>query len=80
MSSVGTIYGHSNFGRVHRSLAAAAYNGVKLDVQESLAQNGDGQKPEYLEKFPHGKLPGFQGTDGTLLFESRAIARFSESV
>lgn len=26
-----------------------------------------------------GKLPTFQGTDGTLLFESRAIARYGTS-
>lgn len=53
MTTIGTIYGNAAFGRVHRSLAAAAYNGVKVDVVATSAGNGDGQKPEYLEKFPH---------------------------
>lgn len=53
MSSVGTIYGPKGTPKVLRALAAAAYNGVKLDVSEVIPLNGDGQKPEYLAKFPH---------------------------
>ncbi|CAO1634406.1 unnamed protein product [Sympodiomycopsis kandeliae] len=78
--SLGTIYGTKTAPRVLRTLGAAAYNGAKIDVVEYSPFNGDNQKPEYLEKFPHGKLPGFQGTDGTLLSETRAIARFVAGV
>lgn len=56
MSSIGTIYGNPEFGRVHRTLGAAAYNGVKVDVQKASPLDGDNQKPEFLEKFPHVSL------------------------
>ncbi|WP_411025362.1 glutathione binding-like protein, partial [Salmonella sp. s55004] len=31
---------------------------------------------EFLKKFPLGKVPAFEGSDGTLLFESNAIAYY----
>ena len=33
----------------------------------------DTQKPEFREKLPLGKVPAFEGPDGFLLTESRAI-------
>lgn len=36
------------------------------------------KSPEYLAKFPHGKIPAFEGADGFKLFETQAIARYSE--
>ena len=32
--------------------------------------------PEFLAKFPFGKVPAFEGADGTNLFESDAIAHY----
>jgi elongation factor 1-gamma len=32
--------------------------------------------PEYLTKFPHGKIPGLELDNGFTLFESWAIARY----
>jgi elongation factor 1-gamma len=32
--------------------------------------------PEFLSKFPMGKLPVFEGVDGTTIFESDAIAQY----
>lgn len=32
--------------------------------------------PEYLAKFPFGKVPAFEGADGTQLFESDAITQY----
>ena len=34
------------------------------------------QSPEFLVKFPLGKVPAFEGADATLLFESDAIAQY----
>lgn len=34
------------------------------------------QSPEFLAKFPFGKVPAFEGSDGTLIFESDAIAQY----
>jgi hypothetical protein len=36
-------------------------------------------KPEYLSKFPHGKIPALDGADGFKLFEGMAIARYGKS-
>ena len=34
------------------------------------------KKPEFLNKFPLGKVPAFEGSDGVLLTESNAIAYY----
>lgn len=39
----------------------------------------DNKKPEFLAKFPHGKIPALDGADGFKLFETYPIARYSES-
>lgn len=78
MSTVGTIYGTKVAPKVLRVHAAAAYNGVKVEHVEYSVQNGDNQKPEFVEKFPNAKLPGFTSSEGLNLFEGSAIARFGE--
>lgn len=76
MSSIGTIYGPANVPKVLRARAVAAVNGLTLDVQEVNVMQGENQKPEFLEKFPLGKVPGFQSSEGLLLTEGRAITRY----
>ena len=34
------------------------------------------KSPEFLKKFPLGKVPAFEGSDGVLLTESNAIAYY----
>ena len=58
----------------------AAFAGLKLDLPEHYVHFEDNKKPEYLSKFPHGKIPAFEGKDGFLLTESYAIARYGESI
>ncbi len=60
--------------------AVAALNGLKVDLPEHYVHFEDNKKPEFLAKFPHGKIPAFDGADGFKLFESAAIARYSESI
>ena len=38
----------------------------------------DNKKPEFLEKFPHGKISAWESPDGFKLFEGVAIARYGE--
>jgi elongation factor 1-gamma len=38
----------------------------------------DNKKPEFLEKFPHGKISAWESSDGFKLFEGVAIARYGE--
>ena len=52
---------------------------MKIDLPESYVHFEDNKKPEFLSKFPHGKIPAFDGADGFKLFESSAIARYGES-
>lgn len=60
--------------------AVAALNGLKVDLPEHYVHFEDNKKPEFLAKFPHGKIPAFDGADGFKLFESAAIARYGESI
>ncbi|TKY85988.1 hypothetical protein EX895_004813 [Sporisorium graminicola] len=76
MAPIGQIYGHAGHFKVDRVLAAAAYNGLELEVVETKALAGDTKKPEFLALFPYGKIPAFKGTDGFSLTEGKAIARY----
>lgn len=71
--SIGKIYGPPEGAKVLRSVAAAKANGLELEVVPT-APRVDSGKPEFLAKFPMGKVPAFEGADGLLLSESRAIA------
>ena len=59
--------------------AAVAFAGLKVDVPAQYELFVDNKKPEFLAKFPHGKIPAFEGADGFKLTETPAIARYSES-
>ena len=73
--SIGKIYGQEHNPRVVRSLAAAKFNGLELE-RVNVQPPSDTQKPEFLAKFPVGKVPAFEGSDGFLLCESRAIVEY----
>ena len=47
-------------------------------MPENYVHFEDNKKPEFLAKFPHGKIPAFEGSDGFKLFEGSAIARYGE--
>ncbi|KDN39258.1 eEF1-gamma domain-containing protein [Tilletiaria anomala UBC 951] len=80
MAVIGKIYGGApESPKVWRSLAAAKYAGVELEFVRASLRDGDCRKPEYLAKFPMGKIPAFEGADGFLLTESQAIARYVAS-
>ncbi|KAJ7108078.1 elongation factor 1-gamma [Mycena crocata] len=76
MSSAGTLWTIpvQALGNIIR--AAAAQGGVAIDLPKSYVHFEDNKKPEFKNKFPHGKIPAWEGKDGFLLFESAAIARY----
>ncbi|KAI8923895.1 hypothetical protein BC831DRAFT_468629 [Entophlyctis helioformis] len=75
MAPIGKIYTYPNNPRVHKALIAAKYNGV--DVEEVHIQMGvDNKTPDFLAKFPLGKVPAFEGADKTYIYESNAIAHY----
>ena len=59
-----------------QTLGVAAYGDLKVDVPQEYKHFEDNKKPEFLAKFPHGKVPAFEGKDGFLLFELFAVARY----
>ena len=60
-------------------LAAAAFAGLSLDLAEGYTHYVDNKKPEFLSKFPHGKIPALETKDGFYLFEGTAVAGYGES-
>lgn len=58
--------------------AAAAYADLKIDIPENYVHFEDNKKPEFLAKFPHGKIPAWEGKDGFNLTEGIAIARYGK--
>ncbi|TFK36132.1 glutathione S-transferase C-terminal-like protein, partial [Crucibulum laeve] len=60
--------------------ATAALGGVTIELPAAYEHFVDNKKPEFLAKFPHGKIPAWEGADGFKLFESTAIARYVASL
>lgn len=75
MASIGKIYGPPSGAKVQRAVAAAKINGATLEVVPT-APVADSHKPEFKSKFPLGKVPVLECTDGFTLTESRAILRY----
>jgi len=61
-------------------LAAATVVGVTLDMASDYTHHVDNLKPEFLSKFPLGKIPAFEAQDGFRLFETSAITRYVASL
>jgi len=57
-------------------LIAAKYSGVNLPVADDFVFGETNKKPDFLKKFPSGKVPALELVDGTCLNESNAIAYF----
>ena len=75
MASIGKIYGAPTIGKVTRVVAAANVNGLELEVVPTIPVQ-DSHKPEFLARFPLGKVPTFEGADGLVLTESRTILKY----
>lgn len=56
--------------------AAGKLNGLEVTVAPDFTMGKTNREPEFLAKFPLGKVPAFEGADGTKLFESDAIAQY----
>ncbi|KAJ5578801.1 uncharacterized protein N7459_007765 [Penicillium hispanicum] len=76
MAPFGTIYTYMPSPRVSKAQAAANINGLELAIYPDFAMGKTNRSEEFLAKFPLGKVPAFEGADGTTLFESDAIAQY----
>jgi elongation factor 1-gamma len=77
--AAGTIYTFRDNFRANKALIAAQYSGAQVKVVSDAPDFviGETNKSKaFLDKFPLGKVPVFEGADGTILFKSNAIAYF----
>jgi elongation factor 1-gamma len=75
----GTLYTYRDNFRANKALIAAEYSGASVKVVSDAPDFvlGETNKSDaFLKKFPLGKVPAFEGKDGTVLFKSNAIAYY----
>ncbi|XP_063977470.1 elongation factor 1-gamma [Diachasmimorpha longicaudata] len=70
----GTLYTYPENFRAYKALIAAQYSGAQLKVAENFIFGETNKTDAFLKKFPMGKVPAFESTDGQCLTESNAIA------
>lgn len=68
----GKFYSYVGNYRADKCIVTSKYAGLELDVV-NVTMGKENKSPDYLKKFPLGKVPGFEGADGYLLTESSAI-------
>merc|ERR1739838_242121 len=59
-----------------KALIAAKYSGAQVTVAKDFVFGETNKSAEFLKKFPLGKVPAFEGSDGLILTESNAIAYY----
>lgn len=57
----------------------AKYNDLQVDVGKGFAVGTTNSSPECIAKYGANQVPFFEGTDGTIIFESGAIAHYRKS-
>ncbi|KAJ1846861.1 hypothetical protein LPJ70_001828, partial [Coemansia sp. RSA 2708] len=62
--------------RNYKARVAANVLGLNLAITPDFEMNVDNKTPEFLAKFPLGKVPVFEGADGFKLTDSSAIAYY----
>ncbi|XP_037499113.1 elongation factor 1-gamma [Rhipicephalus sanguineus] len=75
--AAGTLYTWKDNFRAHKILIAAKYSQFKLKVccdAPDFVFGVTNSSQSFLEKFPLGKVPAFETSDGQVITESNAIA------
>merc|ERR1712024_91639 len=72
----GTLYTYPDNFRAQKALIAAKYSGAQLSLAKDFKFGETNKSADFLKKFPLGKVPAFEGSDGTILTESNAIAYY----
>merc|ERR1712061_454697 len=74
MAASGTLYTYPENFRAFKALIAAQYSGAKVTVDPAFVFGESNKSEAFLKKFPLGKVPAFESSDGQCIFESNAIA------
>jgi glutathione S-transferase len=69
-----TLYDFLESGNGYKVRLVLAQLGIPFRRVEVNIIKGESRTPEFLRKFPNGRIPAIEFDDGLLLFESNAIA------
>ncbi|KAK7913880.1 hypothetical protein PG985_011583 [Apiospora marii] len=75
MAPFGKIYSYPGNFRVQRAQVVANINGLEVEVPADFQMEST-KTPDFLSKFPMGKIPAFEGADGFCIAEGAAIAMY----
>ncbi|GLH12773.1 Elongation factor 1-gamma [Gryllus bimaculatus] len=75
----GTLYTYPENFRAYKVLIAAQYSGSNVKLATGFVFGETNKSKEFLKKFPLGKVPAFETSDGQCLTESNAIAYYVSS-
>ncbi|KAG1725780.1 uncharacterized protein EDB91DRAFT_1229302 [Suillus paluster] len=75
MAPVGKLYCVPTMRQTKTIRSVCALAGLELEIPE-YKHFSDNQQPAFLAKFPHGKIPAFEGANGLNLTEGAPIARY----
>jgi elongation factor 1-gamma len=78
MAPFATIHTTTNMlhARVTKAIAAANINGLEVEIAPNFVFGETNKTPEFLAKFPMGKIPALETPSGFYLAEGTAIAHF----
>jgi len=72
----GTLYTYPDNFRAYKALIAAKYSGASVKTDPKFVFGETNKSKQFLAKFPFGKVPAFEGSDGFCISESNAIAYY----
>ncbi|KAG2039040.1 hypothetical protein BDR03DRAFT_1090764 [Suillus americanus] len=75
MAPVGKLYCVPTMPQTKTIRSVCALAGLELEIPE-YKHFSDNKKPEFLAKFPHGKIPALESANGLNLTEGAPIARY----
>ncbi|KAJ8684239.1 hypothetical protein QAD02_020031 [Eretmocerus hayati] len=72
----GTLYTYPENFRAYKALIAAQFSGAKVKVAQDFVFGETNKSEKFLAKFPLGKVPAFETSNGKYITESNAIAYY----
>lgn len=72
----GTLYTYPENFRAYKALIAAKYSNSNIKVDQTFIFGETNKTDGFLKKFPSGKVPAFETSDGKYLQDSNAIAYY----
>ncbi|CAK9293473.1 unnamed protein product [Gordionus sp. m RMFG-2023] len=76
MDKSGILYTYEDNFRAYKIFIAANYSGAVVKQCSDFVFGETNKQPEFLKRFPLGKVPAFLTTSGLPIFESNAIAHY----